>query len=279
MSAAADCMTTYRATNVDVLTKSRVLGWLKYMLIDLDFSYDSYRLLLQTLLAHDYSSRLIGETIENEKVLYLRHDVDVDYLGVLPMAEIEHSLGMRSTWYFLSDCPIYNLCSRELRDIIYQLHEQGHQIGLHIDATNYVDLEEMMDAINVLYSFFSSFLPISKTLSFHRPAPWLLDDVIIPGWINAYQKEFFADVVYVSDSNRREFWKEERLSAALKDDKPLTLLTHPLWWKRHSLQPDTLFQASCRMLGSDRTAVHLSETSKIYSDTMTAKEGIEHVDQ
>ena len=155
------------------------MDWWNYMLNNLDFSYSSYRLLLQTLLTHGYEPRLIGETTtENEKVLYLRHDVDVDYLGVLPLAEIEHSLGIKSTWYFLPDCPIYNLCSSELKNILSVLHEQGHQIGLHVDATCYVDLEEMTEAINAQHSFFSSFLPLSRTLSFHRPAPWLLNDVI-----------------------------------------------------------------------------------------------------
>lgn len=235
------------------------------MLTDLDFSYDSYYLLLKTLLAHDYKSRLIGVTAENEKVLYLRHDVDVDYLGVLPMAEIEHSLGMKSTWYFLSNCPIYNLCSKELRDIIFRLHELGHQVGLHVDATCYEDLEEMTEAINKQFAFFTLFLPLNKTLSFHKPAPWLLNDVIISGWTNAYQKEFFADVIYVSDSNRREFWKEERLSMALSVGKSLTLLTHPLWWKERSFLSDDLFDVSCCNLGSNRIAASLGVTSKIFS--------------
>ena len=248
------------------------------MLNNLDFSYSSYRLLLQTLLTHGYEPRLIGETTtENEKVLYLRHDVDVDYLGVLPMAKIEHSLGIKSTWYFLPDCPIYNLCSSKLKNILLILHEQGHQIGLHVDATLYSNLEQMIETINVQYNFFSSFLPICRILSFHRPASWLLDDVIVPNWVNAYQREFFADVVYVSDSNRREFWKETRLPMAIEEEKSLTLLTHPLWWKKQSLQPDALFHTACSVIGFDRTAAHLSETSKIYSYAMKT-EGSEHVD-
>jgi hypothetical protein len=67
----------------------------------------------------------------------------------------------------------------------------GHQIGLHIDATQYENLEEMTSSIESYYEFFSSFLPISRTLSFHKPADWLLNDVNIPNWTNAYQKEYY----------------------------------------------------------------------------------------
>ena len=241
------------------------MDWGNYMLNNLDFSYSSYRLLLQTFLTHGYEPRLIGETTtENEKVLYLRHDVDVDYLGVLPLAKIEHSLGIKSTWYFLPDCPIYNLCSSELKNILSTLHEQDHQIGLHVDATLYSNLEQMIETINVQYDFFSSFLPISRTLSFHRPASWLLDDVKIAGWTNAYQKEFFADVVYVSDSNRREFWKEDRLQIALKGDKALTVLTHPLWWKNSHSTEEAIAHYAKNNLGEASVTKLLEETCRIY---------------
>lgn len=233
------------------------------MLSNLDFSYSSYRLLLQTLLTHGYKPRLIGET-GNEKYLYLRHDVDVDYLGALPMAEIEHSLGIKSTWYFLPDCPIYNLCSSELKNILSILHEQGHQIGLHVDATCYADLEEMKEAINNQHDFFSTFLPVGKTFSFHKPAPWLLNDIIIENWVNAYQKEFYTDVVYVSDSNRREFWKEERLQTAMTKNRSLTLLTHPLWWKQENYGPDELATHFKKVLMDDQVAQYLKSTCKIY---------------
>lgn len=232
----------------------------------MDFSYQSYRLLLQGLIQENYITQLIGNVDSAKKKLYLRHDVDTDYLGVLPLASIEHELGMISTWYFLPDCPVYNCCSKPLEEIIVELHRMGHQVGLHIDATRYENLSELVSSIEKYFYFFGKFLPISKTLSFHKPAPWLLNDVSIPGWVNAYQKEFYSDVVYVSDSNRREFWNEDRLSRAIKDQKSLTLLTHPLWWKERSLDSDAVFELSCKRLGENQISSYLVETCKRYAN-------------
>jgi len=235
------------------------------MRIDLDFSYQSYGKLLRDLIANNYECSLIGETKTAGKLLYLRHDVDTDYLGVLPLAAIEHSLGLRSTWYFLPDCPIYNLFSSDLKWIVRSLAEMDHQIGLHIDATQYENLEEMTSSIESYYEFLSSFLPISRTLSFHRPAPWLLDDVSIPNWVNAYQKAYYSEVIYVSDSNRRLFWKEERLYTAINENRSLTLLTHPLWWKEESYSSEEIFEYSCKTLGFDVVADYLKNTCKRYT--------------
>lgn len=235
------------------------------MRIDLDFSYQSYGKLLRDLIANNYECSLIGETKTASKLLFLRHDVDTDYLGVLPLAAIEHSLGLRSTWYFLPDCPIYNLYSSDLKRVVRSLAEMGHQIGLHIDATQYENLEEMISSVESYYEFLNSFLPISRTLSFHKPADWLLNDVNIPNWTNAYQKEYYSEVTYVSDSNRREFWREERLPKAINENKSLTLLTHPLWWKETSKTSEELFDYTCRILGNDVVRDYLKATCKRYS--------------
>lgn len=235
------------------------------MRIDLGFSYQSYGKLLRDLIAYNYECFLIGETKTVGKLLYLRHDVDTDYLGVLPLAAIEHSLGLRSTWYFLPDCPFYNLYSSALKRIVRSLADMGHQIGLHIDATQYENLEEMTSSIESYYEFLSTFLPISRTLSFHKPASWLLNNVNIPNWVNAYQKAYYSEVIYVSDSNRREFWKEERLYTAINENKSLTLLTHPLWWKEVSLTSEELFEYTCKILGTDVVGAYLKETCKRYS--------------
>lgn len=237
--------------------------------MNLDFSYHSYEILLKELIKNSYSCSLIGNTLKPGKLLYLRHDVDTDCLGILPIATIEHSLGLQSTWYFLPDCPIYNICSNSVKSIILQLADMGHQVGLHVDATQYDTFEEMIDSLESYHSFLSAHLPISKTLSFHKPASWLLEDVTISDWISAYQKEYYSDVVYVSDSNRREFWREERLYRAIEDNTSLTLLTHPLWWKDMSLTSEDLLEYSCNVLGHDAVRLYLKDTCKIYSGIPT----------
>lgn len=236
------------------------------MFENLNFSYQSYQHILQSLKDCHYSTMLIGEIPTKNKKLFLRHDVDVDYLGVIPLAQIEFSLGMKSSWFFLPNSAIYNLCADELIVIIKKLDKMGHQIGLHIDASQYRSIEEMIIAIDSFYNFFSSFIPLSRTLSFHKPAPWLLNDIVIQNWVNAYQDEFYSEVMYVSDSNRREFWKENRIQMAVEENKSLTLLTHPLWWKSLSYDQDSIVSYSCNVLGNEKILAYLSRTCKIFEE-------------
>jgi hypothetical protein len=233
--------------------------------MDLDFSYQSYEKLLKELIANNYACSLIGDGGMLGKLLYLRHDVDTDCLGILPLAAVEHSLGLKSTWYFLPDCPVYNLCSNDLKRIIRQLAEMDHRIGLHIDATQYENFQEMVDSIESYHAFLSCFLPISRTLSFHKPAPWLLDDITVPNWANAYQKEYYSEIIYVSDSNRREFWKEERLFRAIDENKSLTLLTHPLWWKEDEMKESEIRNYVSEQIGKNKAISYLESNIKLYS--------------
>ena len=232
----------------------------------MNFSYASYAELLLKLKGLNYQSLNIGERSSNGKVLYLRHDVDIDWKGVAFLSSIETKIGFKSTWYFLTDSPVYNLFFSEIENLISALVFGGHEVGFHIDATRYGSLTELEDDINRLYEFFSKRLPISKNLSFHKPADWLLQGIHIDGWINAYEAPYYSDVVYVSDSNRREFWKENRLPSALDSEKSLTLLTHPLWWHSESLGATETFDFACNSLGLLQVHNTLSSTAKLYKD-------------
>ena len=184
-----------------------------------DFSYQSYGRLLDAVkdAGYKFSFILDDDTASAETpTMYLRHDVDTDYLGCLPLAQIESSKGIRSTWYFLFTSDVYSILSPEIISIMKKLIELGHVVGLHVDATLYTSLESMERECNHIFDLLSSQVSLSKTLSFHKPAQWLLDQAIsVPGWTNAYSDKFYAHCIYVSDSNRREFWKEDRLARIL----------------------------------------------------------------
>ncbi|ELY50479.1 hypothetical protein C492_21927, partial [Natronococcus jeotgali DSM 18795] len=99
-----------------------------------DFSYGYYRTLLHALRAafelRTLSERLPGGR-DGERTAFLRHDVDVCLERAVELAEIEHELGVRSTYMVLPDTPLYNL--EENRDVLHHLCELGHEIGLHCD--------------------------------------------------------------------------------------------------------------------------------------------------
>ncbi len=74
------------------------------------FSMDHYREILTSALEIDY--KFVGFTqtdLSGDRVIYLRHDVDLSFLCAVEMAEVEASLGIRSTYLFLNNSPFYSL--------------------------------------------------------------------------------------------------------------------------------------------------------------------------
>lgn len=237
----------------------------------MDFSYHSYGRLLDLLIDSGYKFSFIMDDCRTDcgqRALYLRHDVDTDYLGCIPLAQIEASKNVHSTWYFLFTSDIYNVFSPEIIRIMKSLVELGHVVGLHVDATQYSSIDEMENECNAIFELLSKHIDVSKTLSFHKPAQWLLDQSIsIHGWTNAYSRKYYSDSTYVSDSNRREFWKEDRLPRILNSGggESACLLFHPLWWHEHSLDSDEVFCLSQSYLGSNRVGKYLSDCCKKYT--------------
>ncbi|MAG93331.1 MAG: hypothetical protein CMJ48_06230, partial [Planctomycetaceae bacterium] len=60
----------------------------------------------------------------------IRHDVDVAFDRVLTLAEYEHDIGIRASYYFLTDTAPYRLWDS---DVPRRLIELGHEVGLHSD--------------------------------------------------------------------------------------------------------------------------------------------------
>ncbi|NOR76977.1 MAG: hypothetical protein GQ523_00765 [Methanophagales archaeon] len=71
----------------------------------LDFTLEKYEELCLALLDGGYTpltvySYLTGKNNNNKKLIVLRHDVDRRPGNALRMAELEHELGIQSTYYF-----------------------------------------------------------------------------------------------------------------------------------------------------------------------------------
>jgi hypothetical protein len=65
---------------------------------------------------------LEGKKNNNNKLVVLRHDVYRKPMNALQMAELEHDLGIQSTYYFRFP---YTFKS----DIIGKIHDLGHEVG------------------------------------------------------------------------------------------------------------------------------------------------------
>ncbi len=96
----------------------------------MDFTIKTYKKLLQTFLDNGYALIPYQEYCTNKpqgKFLILRHDVDEFAKNALKMAQTEHSLGVKATYYFRivkqSNHP----------DIITKIADMGHEIGYHYE--------------------------------------------------------------------------------------------------------------------------------------------------
>lgn len=103
------------------------------------FSTEDYQRLLRELLQVGYDLRPVSAMpMLQNKVVIPRDDVDIHLFGAQAMAKVEMDLGCRATYYALltGQCNLLNLENVQiLRDLI----NMGHEIGLHYDLRCYPD--------------------------------------------------------------------------------------------------------------------------------------------
>jgi len=206
-----------------------------------DFSYQSYSRLLKEFLSRGYLTTGYAQfDRQNRGVLLLRHDIDISVLNCEKLWEIEAENGIHATWFFQPNNAFYNPLSSQCLSILSKL-SQYHSLGLHIEPCFGNDSKDLERYINQMYNFYSNFLPLQKVVSFHRPNRYCKNlNIEIPGFINAYSNTFIKEMVYVSDSNRRCFWEQERFWEAIYNRRSVNMLIHPIWWAERSLQPEEI---------------------------------------
>jgi hypothetical protein len=192
------------------------------------FTFEEYENIL-SLLAQDLQPTTFEHYFPKAH-LYVRHDIDIFSENILNMATIENSLNIKATYFFQPNCEFYNMLSPFNLHIINKIYNMNHVIGLHIDVGDMDNKDELIDYINTMYSFFSKYIPLSKIISFHRPPTFIIEGYEIEDYVNIYDKKYFKDIRYFSDSKRREF--KHQLVESLEKDKTtsIQLLTHPYWW-------------------------------------------------
>lgn len=97
-----------------------------------DFTLEKYGELCQALFRSGYTPRTICEYLEggwsnSRKTVLIRHDIDRKITTALRMAEFEHSVGIRSTYYFRHPHTFQP-------DIIKATQDLGHEVGYHYET-------------------------------------------------------------------------------------------------------------------------------------------------
>ena len=103
--------------------------------------------------------------------MLLRHDIDFCPLRALRIAQIERKMNIKSTFFFLVNTDFYNLNSYENKNVLKEIVNLGHEIGLHFDAST-------LKKINIINKVCKAEVKVLENLiekkiyiiSFHRPA-------------------------------------------------------------------------------------------------------------
>jgi hypothetical protein len=176
-----------------------------------DFTPAHYRELLSAARTGGYEWATFDHRPRSGDV-FLRHDVDLSLEAALEVARLEHELGVRATYFLMSESVFYNLDSKVGRAAERQLRQWGHAVGLHAVYPR-VKLDDRFDNV----------------VSWHNPDPEFMSQPV-DGAVQVMEPPFFTKGLYRSDSNAhwREGCPHDELAAGAFEW--LQLLTHPEIW-------------------------------------------------
>lgn len=244
-----------------------------------DFTVACYRELLETLLDTGYTfftTEQYAHAMQKDyhlpadKVVVLRHDVDLKPENSLTTATLEHTLGINATYYFR----IVKESNRP--DIIHRIAALGHEIGYHYEDLTLAngDISKAYLSFQSNLEYFRRFYPVSTICMHGSPRSpydskdiWRTYDYHALGIIaEPYFDIDFAHCFYLTDTGRcwdgyrvsvrdkiptyQDQWTAAGLSFHSTQDvisaaksgklpKQLMITTHPqrwtdnnrLWWK------------------------------------------------
>jgi hypothetical protein len=175
------------------------------------FDLDHYRELIMAAKDGGYRFASFDRAPEPGE-LYVRHDVDLSLEAALEMGRLEHELGVRATYFLMTESVFYNLLSVVGERARRQLRQWGHAVGLHA-VHPHMELDGRFDPV----------------VAWHNPAPEYMSEPVA-GAVNVMAPPYFDPEHYRSDSNQR--WRHgcphEQLARG--EFEWLQLLTHPEIW-------------------------------------------------
>ena len=207
------------------------------------FSYDDYKEIIRIIKATG-SQTDYKHALSRDKFIIMRHDVEYSVERAYELAKVEESMDFTSNYFFQWTNNSYNILSRRNMNMIKDMNERGHNIGLHFALNGLTDMEQVrkriVQEVNILSEMFG--FQITQ-FSVHRPSKDVLrENIKLPGIINAYQDEFFTfgenvtedtpvEIKYLSDANHiwRYGYPDEK--NILAHDK-VQILTHPFAWTK-----------------------------------------------
>jgi SAM-dependent methyltransferase len=190
------------------------------------FSSQRYKELLNRIIEIKYEVHPINELEKciaspRDRLLLLRHDVDLTPRDACKMAQAEAELGIRSTYYFLISGGYFNILEKECRTCLKEICEMGHEIGVHFD-----DPGTIVEDCKIIFDLTGKKV---LSLSQHNPTINGFKSIQDANLINAYDKSILEKhgFTYISDSGMK--WRGTDIFGRLGAPR-LYFLAHPETW-------------------------------------------------
>ena len=189
----------------------------------------NYEGFLQTLKNKKYDFVFFNELNSKKKQAILRHDIDFDVMAAFEVAKIEHSMGVKSTFFFLISNASYNPFEHRNFKLIYKIKQLGHKVTIHFDPTIYDDFEKGFIMEKKLFE--TAFESPVDIISIHRPNEYFQKyNRLIGKCEHTYLKKYFKDIKYVADSTGVFRYGHPFDTSEFQNNESLHLLIHPIWW-------------------------------------------------
>lgn len=209
-----------------------------------DFTENGYKNILKKAKERFYFSEY-GENVGSNNVALWRHDIDISVNRAFKMAKIEKEMGIKSTYFVHCHSFYYNFLEKGQSNLIKEISNMGHKIGLHFDPDYYnlgfEDIEQIKELAKLEQNLLETVLKVKiNAISWHNPGKGRLlqcNNNLIANMVNAYGKDIFENYKYCSDSDG--YWRFSRLIDFIMnpDNNKIQVLTHPGWWVEKPMSP------------------------------------------
>ena len=214
------------------------------MRTEVEFSQRGYTDLLKRMKAANYAFVRMSDALSTDgKRIILRHDIDFSVEYALEMARLEKSQDIEATYFFMTTSEFYNIFNERNRKALRQIHEMGHEIGLHWDSRFVPRNGELTDR------FFAGQLALLSEIfghsvtsaSQHVPTdtPAIKIDHLVK--VEAYSNEIMQSFEYVSDSSMA--WRDLTPLDLINANVSFQFLAHPIWWMSSGVTQEAKFES------------------------------------
>jgi hypothetical protein len=219
------------------------------------FSHEVYSETLERAKSLGYEFPTVSElksgSHSRPRFLLLRHDIDVSPRYALRMAQLEHDLGVRSSYYVLLHSLYYNPAAPSHCDALRTIASMGFEIGLHYE-TDYFENRGLDPLQGILHDVaaLENILQLKiVSVSQHRPASSTFLKQLNEHYVDAYNHDLMRNVRYISDSGHK--WRGESLMDILGKEDRIHALIHPVTWTFADLDMTATYRRASEEITSE----------------------------